>query len=261
MPIQSGPVPKRRQHILCIEWNGHGVKVARVQYHKEQLFLHLAYHPACSGALFNGEMEAGVITKTFDHTEIGWATTYHVKYSHPVEGDCHFSQTGKIYTRVRTPGACLDTGGGHIFTLLVEGLEHFTPVIPKDAAEAVTVCSFPQNRPPRHLHLIGRWLQPDDLRPGVPVQNPLGTIDDYGNRGHGIAVAPPDDSPFRGRLLLVQPSERPVDFSGSQSPFHATFLAGFTKVPHSQAQRFIGLQYPAINTADMPNIDYPGPTT
>ena len=48
-----------------------------------------------------------------------------MKYAHHVGGEVHFSQDGKILTRIRRQSVPLRSNKGHIFTLLAQGLGHF----------------------------------------------------------------------------------------------------------------------------------------
>jgi hypothetical protein len=256
MPIHHGPIPQGEYHRLAIEWNGSAVKIGRVQFRPKQVFVQLVDQPRIDGAMFKGVMEGGVITKTFDYIPIGYATSHLVKYSHTFNGNCHFSLTGKIDGRkVFTKAMRLDTGKGHFFSLIVGGLERFSPIEPKDQKELVTVCSFAESHPPPFVYLVGRWIQPDDINPGAPLYNPSATIDDFGNEGYGVAVAPPPGSPLAGRFLLLQPVPRAVNLNVEGDPFQTAMIAGFTRVPNSEAMSFIALTYPANNATKMLTAD------
>ena len=54
-------------------------------------------------------------------------TSHLVKYSHHVDGRAHFSQGGKILTAIKRQSMALDKQYGHIFSLLVQGLNAVDP--------------------------------------------------------------------------------------------------------------------------------------
>jgi hypothetical protein len=256
MPIHQGPIPQRKYHRLAIEWDGGAVKIGRVQFHKQQLFVQLVDQPRTDGALFKGEIEVGVIQKTFNYSKIGYATSHLVKYSHAANGNCHFSETEKIDGRkVFTQAMRLDAGKGHFLSIVLGGLERFSRVVPADQNQLVTVCSFDSAQPPPVVYLACHWGQPEDIDSSVPFNNPIGPLDNLGSQGYGVAVAPPPDSPLAGRILVVQPVSRSVELSMGSKPFQSALIAGFTRVPDSQAQSFIALTYPAISAASMPSAD------
>ncbi len=67
--------------------------------------------------------------------ENGAVTSHMVKYSHHWSGVAHFSQTGKVLTKIRNHARPLTSYAGNIFNVRVQGIEELarTPVREEDA--------------------------------------------------------------------------------------------------------------------------------
>jgi hypothetical protein len=63
-------------------------------------------------------------------------TTHAVKYSHHPDGEAHFSQDGKVFTRIRRKAVPLTAAEGHLFTVMVQGLHRFEDLNQRDIATA-----------------------------------------------------------------------------------------------------------------------------
>lgn len=58
--------------------------------------------------------------------------SHYVKYSHHPTGRAHFSLTGKVQSSVGKAAVPLSGANGHIFTVMVQGIESFAPLLPTD---------------------------------------------------------------------------------------------------------------------------------
>ena len=61
-------------------------------------------------------------------------TSHSVKYSHHPDGEAHFSLDGKVFTRIRKKAVPLTAAAGHLFTVMVQGLDRFEDLNQKDVA-------------------------------------------------------------------------------------------------------------------------------
>lgn len=117
----------------------------------------------------------------------GSVTAHRMKYTHHVGGEAHFSQDGKILTRIRNNANLLPSYEGHMFTIQLQGLQDLKRQTERDTRD--------------------RRKTVDSLR----FEHP----EDY--RGH--CVAPSSDG--RGRACVKRDPEvigaPPRDVSG-QSP-------------------------------------------
>jgi hypothetical protein len=104
----------------------------------------------------------------------GKVTSHLVKYSHHIDGRAHFSQTGKIITAIKRQSIALDRQHGHIFSLLIQGLDALDVANPmKDAGPSPkrSVVDF-QVEPSEAVKFVGRWFDVNKMR----FSNPTPTI-------------------------------------------------------------------------------------
>jgi hypothetical protein len=76
-----------------------------------------------------GPSELDSLTIGRDHA---FGSSHAVKYTHHIDGRAHFSQDGKIYTRVKRQSTRLDAIDGHVFTLKLQNFEQFKERASKD---------------------------------------------------------------------------------------------------------------------------------
>jgi hypothetical protein len=86
-------------------------------------FLHLPYFAYDKGLLGKYQLAGQGGTKgQIRLEEKGTTTRQRVKYAHHGDGEAHFSQTGKVFTRVRVRTRPLADYEGHLFTLTFSNL-------------------------------------------------------------------------------------------------------------------------------------------
>jgi hypothetical protein len=102
-------------------------KIFSVSFSKADgsLFVSLPYFETSKGLLSVATIPVGQTGGPID-LRLQWKCSSHnVKYTHHIDGEAHFSQDGKILTQIRRQSVPLRSNKGHIFTILVQGLEHF----------------------------------------------------------------------------------------------------------------------------------------
>jgi hypothetical protein len=170
----------------------------------ESLFVSFPYFRHRTGILAAATIPANGQTSSQVNLQVGGKIASHrVKYSHHPDGRAHFSQDGRVRTEIRRQSVALDEQWGHIFTVLVQGIEGF------DAAHAVkdtgssskrTALTFqlPEESITGTIKLVGRWFDISVLRLGgqrKPVIGPLLTAQDpEGKQQNGFLVASPYDN-------------------------------------------------------------------
>lgn len=71
-------------------------------------------------------------------------TTHAVKYVHHASGQAHFSQDGKVFTRIKRQSVSLQAADGHLFTVQLQGLDRFKDVRPNaPVKKGVCVVTLP----------------------------------------------------------------------------------------------------------------------
>ncbi|HEY2150293.1 MAG TPA: hypothetical protein VGH34_05765 [Vicinamibacterales bacterium] len=192
--------------------------------------------------------------------EGGRVTSHLVKYSHHPNGLALFSQTGKIRSEVRRQSVALDRQEGHLFTVLINGLEAFKRAEgPKDEGQitpdrAVVDFQLPADSDPGGtLKLVGRWgdvsrlrfaEQVDTIGPVIPVGDPSG------RRSMAAILANPADE-ARHVLILTGDVMPPV----GTDPEMLMFIGGFDHREEmndpTREAGFLAFQYPVTDAADL----------
>ena len=89
------------------------------------------YYKHTSAQLIEKTLKAGQGYEE-DLTVSGPVATHRVKYTHHLDGEAHFSQDGKILTRVRKRANALPNCEGHLFTVQLQGLHDFAKIEDRD---------------------------------------------------------------------------------------------------------------------------------
>jgi hypothetical protein len=152
------------------------------------LFINFPYFQHRTGLLSSSVIPADGRRQTNVNLEEGGKVTSHlVKYSHHPDGRAHFSQTGKIITAVKRQSIALNSQHGHIFSLLIQGLDGLKAVDSvRDARNSAhrSIVEFTMDAP-EAVKFVGRWLDVKKMR----FSNPTPTI------GPVVRMLDPDGIP------------------------------------------------------------------
>jgi hypothetical protein len=179
-------------------------------------------------------------------------TTHSVKYTHHPDGNAHFSQDGKIFTKIRKRSVPLASGSGHLFTAMVQGLEHFDDAEPTSSPSRkrqLVPIPLPEGtvaavKLVAHLYsaqAVARRIQQPSMDSAlVPVQRPDGT------RTVGAVLATRVFRDGNPHLLLV--TADPIERVAPSQDCFFMFMGGFdppaTAFDHSQTLRLLMMLYP-----------------
>jgi hypothetical protein len=131
----------------------------------------------------------------------GKIASHLVKYGHHPDGRAHFSQDGKVRTAIRRRPVALDRQQGHIFSMLLQGLEAFdaangakdSGVSPK---RTVLTFELPTSGNRDAVKIVGRWFPASALRfrePSTNVGPFVPTQDHEGHIRNGVLLASPNE--------------------------------------------------------------------
>jgi hypothetical protein len=220
----------RCERIVCVIRAGHlHVKAFQVLFGNDgSLFITFPYFRHRTGLLSASTIPVTGVRQSDVNLEHGGKVTSHlVKYSHHPDGCAHFSQTGKIVTAVKRQSIPLDKQDGHIFSLLIQGLnalEIVDPVRDTRFSPKRTSIEFAMELP-EAVKFVGRWLDVNSMR----FSNPAPTIgptvtmhDPDGVRTESIFVA----SPHAGARHVLAISCVPIA-KLSAEPEMFVFYGGF----------------------------------
>jgi hypothetical protein len=92
-----------------------------------------------------------------DYGQEASVTSHLVKYAHHVDGEAHFSQDGKVVTKVRRRAFRLDGPIGHLFQMTAVDLNGFERLEPKDEKARRASISFHYDRLPSAVSIVADW--------------------------------------------------------------------------------------------------------
>jgi len=218
------------------------------------LFVPFPYYKHSSAQLSEETVEGGRKYPS-DLSVKGPLTMHRVKYTHHADGEAHFSQDGKILTKIRRRANSLPAYGGHIFTVQLQGLSDFQPLKERDLRKSgrQVVCRRLDSEPTSlklvaHLYsaaeIVKRLAFPTDCGPWIRV------IRDQ--RAYAAALlAVGDNANPTSRILTLSFEEVPAVFPNQPSGF--SFIGGFdapeTAFDHDKNTSFLVLLSPAAEAA------------
>lgn len=198
----------------------------------------------------------------------GPLTMHRVKYTHHVDGETHFSQDGKILTKIRRRTNTLPSHSGHIFTVQLQGLADFQRATESDLAkkDRVVICLGLKSEP-ASLKLVAylystsalsqRMSSRSDCGPWIPLMRGQ-------QRLAAALLAVGDSGNPSSRFLALSFEEVPSVFPNQTSGF--SFIGGFdapeTAFDHTKDTSFLILLSPVSNLPEAADrfgtLDLPG---
>lgn len=192
----------------------------------------------------------------------GKVTSHLVKFSYPPDGNAHFSQDGKVFTKVRKACPPIHKVEGHFFTVQIQGLASFDQFelgnekisSPEKRAFVEANC---RNTMPRGIKIIGMLYSRSNMRSrtsgrfGGPI---ITTQDTKGNLRQGCICAPPMERGFDQDINLLLTCEAIPKINKSNLAT-LSFIGGFDEklVVEDLAKdsTFLSLVYPAENVEEL----------
>lgn len=181
-------------------------------------------------------------------------STHYVKYSHHPSGLAQFSLSGKVRSSVRKQSVPLSNASGHLFTLMVQGLDKFDVKKPgekgtlkRGLVEFGLDCDLSQS-----LKFVGHFYSAREFAAQLIRYNPEAktpwflSVKPDGSRVMSIALA---TTYFHNgeRRFLVLSAERVTQITESQEVF-ISFMGGFdppeVTLDHSAPTTFLMFIYP-----------------
>lgn len=185
----------------------------------------------------------------------GKVTSHLAKYSHHPDGRAHFSQDGKVRTEIKRQSVALGTQNGHLFSLLIQGLEAFdeaddTKDVGSSPKRTALTFQIPESVEAGAVKFVGRWLNLSMISAAgpSPVIGPtILTQDPDGKQQHGFLVANPfDEAPHRALCITSQQ----IPIRGPEPEimcFYGGFATREVMDDTTMEAGFLGFLYPASN--------------
>jgi hypothetical protein len=243
-------VLKSEKFVIAVETPSGRFKLFQIVCRNDgSILVPFPYYKCSSAQLTEKTLQSGHKYPS-DLNVSGPLTTHHVKYTHHMDGEAHFSQDGKILTRVRRRANSLRAFRGHLFTVQLQGLSDFEQVKDRDLGEKgrQLVCMRLAADPTSlklvaHLYsaaeLIRRTVLPKDAGPWIRV------LRDQKEYAAALLAVGGGTDPL-ARILTLSFEEIPRVFPNQPSGF--SFIGGFdapeTAFDHNQDTSFLVLLSP-----------------
>jgi hypothetical protein len=181
-------------------------------------------------------------------------TAHSVKYTHHPDGEAHFSLDGKIFTQVRRKAVPLSAAGGHLFTVMIQGLHLFEELSQTDIAtpkRGIVSMPVPEGQIEAlkfvgHLyssmHFAEKLQIPKMDSAFIPLLQP------DGRRLVGVVLATKLKQKDQQYLLVV--SVEQIKTIASHTDLFVSLIGGFDHpdiaFDHSQPMSFLMMMYPEL---------------
>ncbi len=215
-------------------------QLVQITFHKGGIFVQFPYFADAAGLIgrIKPEISGGTQSK-LEMGQQGVVSPTLVKYSHPPDGNAHFSQDGKIFTRVRRQSFPL-TEEGQVFELTACFPTSFTKVDKSTAkANRLYVPFVFSDGVPATAKVTGAWWSLERLiQMQEAAERPIGPLEEFedyrrGTKFKGFLVAPPEAHP--SHMLMINAGAAPTP-NGVDEP-SLIFIGGWdagvveTRVP------------------------------
>ena len=111
---------------ILVDVSGRLVRLLKIFFAKKGgIYVTVPFFRDSRGLLSEVAHDTSSPSATINLAEEGFTTSHLVKYAHYLDGEAHFSQDGKILTKVRRRACRLDAVHGHLFTSYMRGLNAF----------------------------------------------------------------------------------------------------------------------------------------
>jgi hypothetical protein len=246
--------------IVTIQVGSQRYKALQLFFGRDRsLFVNFAYFKHRAGIVAAATIPGNRQTSSQVNLKVGGRIASHLlKYSHHPDGRAHFSQDGKVRTEIKRQSVALDKQWGHIFTVMIQGLEGFDKVdSSKDTgcSPKRTALTFQLGElGPEAIKLVGRWFDVAALKLGGQTQSTIGPLlaaqDPVGKRQNGFLVASPYDN-ARHVLFITCESISRVSPESELLLFYGGFAAPAIMNDTAQEAGFLAFMYPAVDAEEL----------
>lgn len=180
-------------------------RIALVQFQQSDgsLFVQLPDFQASSGFVSTLDVtssSAEAIETSFTESA---ETSHLVKFSYHPDGRAHFSQTGKVQSRIGKSAIPPDSYRGPLFVIVTQGFSNFE--VRKKSKRGSNLVDLGSITDDQRLTLTGFWYECSSLSkasegrvgPSLSFRTPSG------NWHHGVALAPKAGHRPRGRCVVI----------------------------------------------------------
>lgn len=253
-------VLKSKIHTVTITSKGVRYKLFKVQFEpKGDIYVHFPYYKDSEGLVGEAFLKPNTTSIVLD-PNCAKVTSHLVKYSHHSDGEAHFSQDGKIKTEIRKKSTPLNKLNGHLFTIMLQGIENFEETqsskYDNGWSEEKSVINFDlEGMEFEALKFVAFWGSFENQTKGLNVpsgKDKIGPqivyVDKAGIISAGFLIGPEFGNPFTDYILQLRVALIPK--LSNQKETTLTFLGGFDTLEQVSDQSrncsFLTFIYPHV---------------
>lgn len=228
------------------------------------VYVNLPYFQETSGIVAAATLPPFVRSANLELANYGKVTSHLIKYAHHPDGEAHFSQDGKVLTKVRNKTKPLAEVDGHLFSIRAQGLSHFEKAITKNEQPPKlnrTVLNFDMTETKSDsFAFIANWYETRNVLARIPLSHrggefgPSGFAETpTGQRMPFFLIGTPQRSPFEKYSLVVSCCVIPPLDKNREAilSFMGGFDPKFKYEDWTQRYSFLTALYPCSNADDL----------
>ncbi|MEN9561091.1 MAG: hypothetical protein RIQ56_364 [Candidatus Parcubacteria bacterium] len=265
MPVHA---IQSQRYVVTILRAGKIRKIFQLSFGSDgSVYVHFPYHADSSGIATTITLDPSLTypANGISLTKQGKVTSHKIKFSHHPDGRAHFSQTGKIFTRIKRQATPLGEIDGHLFTIMFQNLNWFEEGKgDKDkhhqSPERSVIEFVMDDMPDAAYKFVALWRPfssfVKDIQPSHPTAKAIGPhiVRRKGpNPSAGFLLNPLEGNPAQGYVLVLAIESVPILDKEHDSTI--VFIGGFDpvnvvnnkQVPSS----FLALMYPSVNPGEL----------
>lgn len=248
-------------------------KIFDIKFHRNSknqfgIFVNFPYFSKNRGILSKLTFPAN--TRKVDRmslTKVGKLVTHLVKYSHWEDGNTHFSQDGRILTKIKNLSNPLNCTADHIFTVMFQDLKGFKNILnyKKELSNnKIDIDFIYSDDLPHAIKITGWWFEDKDINQNKKIGGPQVIMKINNTYKSGILISPPDRYKYSNFALFIAIEK--LEFLTKEKGTHLSFIGGFDPKrifnDFTKDLHFISFIYPVRGydklITQIENIDYIG---
>ena len=242
-------------HIVTVVSKGIKYKLFQIKFgNKGDIYVNFPYYKHSHGIVARATLPPNATSVNL--ADEAGVTSHRIKFSHHMDGNAHFSQSGKVMTKIRNRSVPLRELNGHLFTVSLQNITHFDEA--KGAKynhgcspERSVITFDATSNEFDGLKFVASWQSLDEFAKGFPQpikEDRIGPKFIYkGNPvSFGFFLGPSQQNPMIGHVLSLRMHAIPK--LSNQNESLLTFLGGFdSNIRNSDPSKdyhFLALMYP-----------------
>lgn len=256
---------------ILIKKGVHFYKIFDIQFYKNRnnkfaIFVNFPYFKKNQGILSKLTFPASILkVDKMSLIPKGKLVTHLVKYSHWEDGNTHFSQDGRVLTRIKNLSNPLNETADHIFTVMLQNLSGFQVKEESTKESSVNKIEIDfafTKELPKTLKFTGWWFEAKNLIQNKQTGGPIVQMKFRDGIKSGFVLSPLMAYKYSNYVLFLTCEVMPLLTKAKGT--HLSFIGGFDpkKISNDLTKdaSFISFIYPVRGykslLSKIENIDY-----